>query len=209
MRKLIAGTIAAVALATAPAAVGQGHELNRARDRHAQIEQGWRAEYLRLSGLAGQKPRRVVWNKGPSRAQSVQDQQRFERRVHLWKRGVYAQLLRDAHKRIAYMRTTAYLYDVRDRQGVRAMVMAALDQQGVDAHGRYCILDIIDGESEYDPNADNPTSTALGLMQFLDSWGSDFERADPVWSILRAIRYYREEGHFDPWTETAPGSCLS
>lgn len=47
--------------------------------------------------------------------------------------------------------------------------------------------------------ARNPSSSAAGVFQFLDSWGSLSQRLDAVWSIRRAERYWRVEGNWHPW----------
>lgn len=42
--------------------------------------------------------------------------------------------------------------------------------------------------------AQNPTSTAAGAWQFLDTWGSLADRRDVVWSTARALRAFRSQG---------------
>ena len=196
----------AVAQQTTPQDTTPHQALLKQREKQDIKLQGWHREYVRLATLAKEPVRQVKYN-GPKIARAIQDQQIHERRVHLWQRRVYAQLLSDMHDRVAYKKTTKFLYEVLNEDGVRAMVYAAFDQKGVDEHGRYCITGIIRGESNWDPAADNPKSTALGLMQFLDFWGKDWERADPVWSILRVIRYYQDTGNFQPWVLTKPSGC--
>lgn len=212
-RRTVSCLAATLAVAAVPAVAQQPdptttpHQtLLKQREGHEVQRQGWHREYVRLATIANQPIRKVKYN-GPKIARAINDQQVHERKVHLWQRRVYAQLLRDMHARIAYMKTDKYLYEVLREDGVRAMVYAAFDQKNVSEHARYCITTIIGRESGWNPAADNPTSTALGLLQFLNFWGKDWERADPVWSILRIIRYHQDTGNFQPWFLTRPAGC--
>lgn len=58
---------------------------------------------------------------------------------------------------------------------------------------------IVERESHCWWAAQNPSSTASGVMQFLDSWGSLSQRLDAVWSINRAEAYWRVERDWHPW----------
>jgi hypothetical protein len=51
------------------------------------------------------------------------------------------------------------------------------------------------------------SDSVLGLLQFKPHWGSVAQRSDPVWSILRALRYQDETGGFQPWFAQA-GTCF-
>jgi hypothetical protein len=54
------------------------------------------------------------------------------------------------------------------------------------------LVDLISRESSWNPNADNPTSTAYGLFQFLDgTWGgTGYQRtSDPRTQTLAGLRY--------------------
>lgn len=182
--------------------------LQKARAQHTEHISAVRRQYVQEAILAGVTPRQVRYRGSGVVEKTIKAQLIHETGVYRWQRRVYSQLLREVR---AFKRTPAHLYAVLDRRGVRAMVEAAFDQQDVDAHGRYCLLEIIPRESGWNPKAinDAPGTTASGLLQFLNTWGSLAERLDPVWAISRAIRYYHSTGHFDPWTETAPGGCLS
>ena len=49
-------------------------------------------------------------------------------------------------------------------------------------------------ESGLRAKAANPTSSARGILQFLRSWGPESKRLDPVWSVYRIVRVYRDGG---------------
>lgn len=49
-------------------------------------------------------------------------------------------------------------------------------------------------ESRFDSHAANRTSSARGLLQFLQPWGDEADRLDPVWSVYRFVQVYRDGG---------------
>ena len=54
--------------------------------------------------------------------------------------------------------------------------------------------DIAYRESGYNPSAQNPTSSAAGLFQFLKAWGPLESRLDPDWSARRFVQVYMDGG---------------
>lgn len=57
---------------------------------------------------------------------------------------------------------------------------------------------VVTRESHCTWSAQNPTSTATGVFQFLDEWGPLAARLDAAWNIARAKRAVLEGG-WGPW----------
>lgn len=77
-----------------------------------------------------------------------------------------------------------------DVSGVKALVRTLAAQRGWGSGGEWdALYNLIMGESGFNPNAQNPTSTAYGLFQFLNS----------TWGAVGASKTS------DPWGQTAAG----
>lgn len=59
-------------------------------------------------------------------------------------------------------------------------------------------LAVVERESHCYWAAQNPSSSAAGVFQFLDHWGPLTSRLDAVWSVNRAYRAVRAGG-WSPW----------
>lgn len=195
------------------AVMADGVELSRdklievRKERRKEVK-GWRAEYIRLARKTGTPVRAFKYRNGNGQKRTYSQQVQREAKVHAWQRRTYAQQHKALQARSKFMETDKYLYEVLRTKDVRAMVEVAFDHGNVSSWGRTCIRAVISNESGWDPSAKNPTSTASGLLQFLDHWGSKSERFDPVWSINRVIRYWNEVGSLrGPWAATAPSGC--
>lgn len=55
-------------------------------------------------------------------------------------------------------------------------------------------LKVMWGESRYGPSSVSSSGTYVGICQFGPSWGSRSNRLDPVWSINRFVRVFRDGG---------------
>jgi len=71
-----------------------------------------------------------------------------------------------------------------------AMAYRAFWGTGLGAVAHY----VIDRESGCFWNANNPYSSALGVGQMLDTWGSDAQRRDAAWSLGVMRRYFIAHG---------------
>lgn len=88
------------------------------------------------------------------------------------------------------------------------MVIYRANRVGTRHNVHHC-LNTIYGESRGNPYAKNRSSSATGLLQFLDCWThSRSKRFNPMWSINRQARAVREGGHgtWSHWSATM-GSC--
>ena len=76
---------------------------------------------------------------------------------------------------------------------IQAIVNRIAEQYGWNSGAEWAALvDLVQRESSWNPQADNPTSTAYGLFQFLDStWaGTGIGRtSDPVQQAIAGLRY--------------------
>ena len=84
------------------------------------------------------------------------------------------------------------------RADVVRLVQIACYQRGIPGEEWAWLEDAIPAitkrESGWRTDAANPTSSALGIAQFLDAWGADRYRRDAVWSIDRMVRVYQDGG---------------
>ena len=83
-----------------------------------------------------------------------------------------------------------------DGGSVRGIVRNAAAARGWDTGAQWrAIVDLIGGESAWNPKAQNPTSSAYGIFQFLDStWGSvnGHKTSDPAMQSKYGMRYIKQ-----------------
>lgn len=70
-------------------------------------------------------------------------------------------------------------------------IAKAIQDKGVDSSWLPAMLEIAGRESDWNPNAQNPGSTAYGLFQFLNSTWSDGKTSDPYSQARQAVDYIK------------------
>lgn len=87
---------------------------------------------------------------------------------------------------------------VLSKSEVRQLLENACDKYGVTGSDRTWIiemgLNISWKESRWNPSAQNKSSSASGLFQFLKAWGPLENRLDPVWSANRFVKVFVDGG---------------
>lgn len=91
-------------------------------------------------------------------------------------------------------------HELKGYQELQSVTYAATNEAGVPTNWatNRAFINLINGESGWDPTAANPTSSAFGLAQFLRStWRNylpevPYGTADPFWQLVGAFRYIRD-----------------
>lgn len=84
---------------------------------------------------------------------------------------------------------------IQNNGNVRGMLLQAAAQAGWTGQQAADLLSLVQRESSFRPDAQNPSSTAYGLFQFLDStWaGTGVQKtSDPLKQILAGFKYIQD-----------------